>query len=107
MKFSTIEERTRRKIGAFEYKYCHYTEFDYSFLKKCLFRKKNGAHSTTTYSEIYIMLDTETSKDHITEYDADGKPIPQDNHIVVWTISMRAFHENICTLYGRKPTELM
>lgn len=107
MKFSTIEERTRRKIGAFEYKYCHYTEFDYTFLKKCLFRKKNGAHSTTTYSEIYIMLDTETSKDHATEYDTDGKPIPQDNHIVVWTISMRAFHENICTLYGRKPTELM
>lgn len=107
MNFRQIEERALRKIrGGLEYKYCYYIEFDYSILKNILCRKKNGSHSDTKYSESYIMLDTETSKSHGTEYDKDGKAIPQINHICAWTISIRAFHHNICTLRGSNPVEL-
>lgn len=31
----------------------------------------------------------------------------KDNIIVIWTLSIRLFDINICTLYGRKPSELM
>lgn len=108
MKYADIEKRAARKLaGRLDYTYCYYLEFDFSILKYILSRKKNGSKSDTTYSESYIMLDTETSKQHPTEYDKDGKAIPQDNHIVCWTISIRAFHTNICTLRGSKPSELM
>lgn len=30
-----------------------------------------------------------------------------DNHIVIWTLSIRMFDLNIATLYGRKPSELI
>lgn len=107
MKFSDIEKRARRKIGVLNYTYCYYLEFDFTILNKILKRKRNGSHSDVTYSESYIMMDTETSKDHPAEFDPTGKAIPQHNHIVCWTLSIRAFHENICTLRGSKPSELM
>ena len=110
MRYSDIEARTKRRIlksdpSYFNYKYCYYLNFDYSKLNKTLSRKKNGSRSKITYSETYIMFDTESSKDHFTEYDKDGKAITQENHICAWTISIRAFHENIVTLRGNKPSE--
>lgn len=108
MKISTIEARAGNKIRSLlKYKYCYYIEYDYSILSNILCRKKNGSHSDKTYSLAYIMLDTESSKDHPTEYDKKGAPIPQDNHLCAWTISIRAFHTNLCTLRGSKPSELM
>lgn len=107
MRYADIQKRAAGKLtGRLEYTYCYYLEFDFSILKYILSRKKNGSKSKLTYSEAYIMLDTETSKDHATEYDKDGKAIPQENHLVCWTISIRAFHTNICTLRGSKPSEL-
>ena len=107
MNFTQIENRAFRKIRErFEYKYCYYLEFDFSLLNFILSRKKNGSHNDVKYSEAYIMLDTETSKDHETEFDKEGKPIPQINHICAWTLSIRAFHQNICTLRGSRPDEI-
>lgn len=37
---------------------------------------------------------------------APAEPI-KDNHIVVWTLSIALFNIDICTLYGRKPTQLI
>lgn len=31
----------------------------------------------------------------------------KDNHICAWTISIRAFNMNFCTLWGRKPSEMI
>lgn len=31
----------------------------------------------------------------------------KDNHVCLWTISLRAYHYNIVTLYGYKPSEMM
>lgn len=108
MKYSDIEDRRARLLGSkLDYQYVYYLEYDYSILSNILCRKKNGSRSRLTYSEAYIMLDTETSKDHETEYDKEGVAIPQINHIVAFTCSIRAFHKNLCTLRGSKPSELI
>ena len=107
MKYSTMEERRARKLGeALNYKYLYYLEWDYSTLDNFMCRKKNGSRNDITYSEAYIMLDTETSKDHPIEFDKSGKAIEQINHICAFTCSIRAFHKNIVTLRGSKPSEL-
>ena len=108
MNFRQMEERTARKLGArLEYKYCYYIEFDYSILNSILSRKKNGSRSDTTYSECYIAFDTETSKKHEPQKTYFGRYVPQENHICAWTISIRAFHRNICTLRGSRPSEIV
>lgn len=108
MNYRTIEERALRKISArLHYQYCYYTEFDFTILNETLSRKKNGVKSDIRYSEVYIMFDTETSKEHEVIYDHEGKAIPQRNHICCWSLSIRAFHTNICTLRGAKPSELV
>ena len=107
MKFSSVEARRASQLGdALDYKYIYYQEWDYSILDNFLCRKKNGSRDDITYSECYIMLDTETSKDHPIEYDKNGKVIDQVNHLCAFTCSIRAFHKNIVTLRGTKPSEL-
>ncbi|MBR3140278.1 MAG: hypothetical protein IKF11_05375 [Methanobrevibacter sp.] len=61
------------------------------------------------------MIDTESSKKHEDVYEykkhKDGSIekiyLPDDNHVVIWTLSIRLFEIDICTLYGRKPSELI
>ena len=55
-------------------------------------------------ANVWIMLDTETSKKHLNEWDKD-KPIVVENHVVLYTISIRVFHHNLMTIYGRTPSE--
>ena len=97
------------------YKMLYYTNFDYSILSNVIYKKRKGKCVHDTYNEVLIMFDTETSKEHKTEYKkiTSGKhkgelqSIPQNNHVVAWTISIRFFHMNIVTLYGTKPSELI
>lgn len=42
--------------------------------------------------------------DYIISYDPPAEC--KDNHVVVWTVSIRLFDLNIVTLWGRKPSEL-
>lgn len=78
------------------YEYIYWSDFDYSCLKYILVGKQ-FAKVTRTYNDIIIMADTETSK--------NDDPESIDNHIVVWTLSARAYGVNLFTLYGRTPTE--
>lgn len=79
-----------------EYKCVFYQDYDFSDLDEIMYIKKRGRGSRA-YSDCIMMLDTETSK----KYEGDNV---SENHIVAWTISIRAFHTNICTLYGHKPS---
>ena len=79
----------------------YWTDFDYGLLDQIRIVKRPSKKESTTYNDIIIMLDTESSKDHKPK---DRKDIGE-NHIVVWTISLRAYHHNMVTLYGRKPDE--
>ena len=79
------------------YKLYHYSEFDYSLLKRILTITRAGKGERLSFADCVIMADTETSK--------SKRRI--DNHICAWTISIRAYHQNICTLYGHKPSTMV
>lgn len=83
-------------LAAYGYHFQFYTDFDYSVLSKITWVHYRGyGEDHITMNDAIIMADTETSKKSISEH----------NHVVAWTISIRALHVNVCTLYGRKPSE--
>lgn len=96
-----------------QYKRYYYSDFNYRILQNCIVRKYNS-WSRDTYNDITIMIDTETSKKRDAVYREITKKgrktleyVPYYNHIVIWTMSIRLFNLDICTLYGRKPSELI
>lgn len=90
------ESRKAYLMTYHSYKLWHWNQFNYSILNNIMYRKKAGRGDNNTFNECIIMCDTETSK--------KDASVVGENHIVAWTISIRAFELNICTLYGRKPT---
>ena len=80
----------------------YWTDFDYALLDQIrTVKRPSKKGKSKTYNDIIIMLDTESSKDHV--------PVSRDdiaeNHIVIWTISLRAYGSNMVTLWGRRPDE--
>ena len=119
-----VYEIKRKYIEKYnQYSMCHYTQFNYDILSKAILKryKAGRGDNKTTYNDIIIMCDTETSKsaENTTYYkkksitDKDGNETikniltynPVENYVVAWTISMRAFEMNIVTLYGNTPDE--
>lgn len=84
------------------YRRCYYKNFPYDKLDKISYIKRPGRvkdeDKDTTFNDIIIMADTETSRKKEGEIG--------QNHVVAWTISLRAYGKNICTLYGTKPSEM-
>lgn len=107
------------------YAMCHYSQFNYDILHNAILKRRKAGRgdNQTTYNDIIIMCDTETSKSqHNTTYyetkavtTRDGnlsykkllKYNPVENYVVAWTISMRAYGMNIATLYGNTPEEFV
>ena len=92
-----------------KYKMVFWDQWDYSFLTtNIMYYKKKGKYRSGTYNDVIIMGDTETSKDHDSyTWDEFGNEEPMPNHVCAWTISIRAYHKNIVTLYGAKPSEMV
>lgn len=92
------------------YKMKYWERFNYKVLTNIMYETRSGSGSHDKYNDVIIMADTETSKKRENEYtyDKHGKRtvIAYDNHVVAWTISIRAFNRNIVTLYGAKPSDL-
>ena len=88
------------------YSRCQWDDWDYSNLNliRTVTRpgKKKKKKKKEIYNAVIMMFDTESSKDHKPANRADIC----ENHIVIWTLSIRAYHYNIVTLYGRRPDEL-
>lgn len=89
-----------------EYKLTYYNEFDYSQLNNVPYVRRSGRGDNSSYNDVIIMCDTETSKGKENLYDLKGCYMPQQNHVVAWTISIRTCNRNIVTLWGHKPSEL-
>lgn len=109
-----IHKEYEEKVRDIKYKFCHYKQFDYNLLRYIWDLKTAGNGERTSYNDVIIMADTETSKkkpDTIEIIRKKGKARKQwktgENHVVCWTISIRAYHHNIVTLYGRKPSKLI
>ena len=100
------------------YKRYFFKDFNYNILQNAIVRKFNS-WGNETYNDLTMMIDTETSKKRKDVYiertikRVNGKTEvvkeyqPFNNHVVVWTLSIRLFELDICTLYGRKPSELI
>ena len=86
----------------YKYKMVFWDKFDYDILSRnIMYYKKKGKFQKGTWNDVIIAADTETSKGHEVTKD------PSANHVCAWTISIRAYHCNICTIYGTKPSEMM
>ena len=94
------------------YKMEYWESWDYSILGRIrtLYRRGRGREDRPSYNDVLIMADTETSKKHPNEYreEKDGTKVavPVHNHVVAFTVSIRAYHHNIVTLWGRRPSDL-
>ena len=93
-----------------QYKMVHYNDFDYEVLNNIMWITRAGKAKgkRKTYNNCIIMCDTETSRKKL-KNSPQIKKLPsghkaRENHVVAWTISIRAFDMNIVTLYGHKPT---
>lgn len=69
--------------------------FDYGLLQNIYIRTRYNYHGQPTVNDAIFFLDTETSKsrDRL------------DNYIVLWTLTIRVFGQNLVTLYGQKPSD--
>ena len=85
-----------------KYKMVSWDKFDFDILSRnIMYYKKKGKFQKGTWNDVIIAADTETSKGH--EVSAD----PMPNHVCAWTISFRAYHCNIVTIYGTRPSEMI
>ena len=102
-----------------QYQRFYFKDFNYKILQNAVVRKYNS-WGNETYNDLTMMIDTETSKKRTDQYEdvehidrLSGKKYiekvykPYDNHVVIWTLSIRLFDIDIATLYGRKPSELI
>lgn len=87
-----------QKHNKYELKF--WSDFNYKILNNVMYYKRAGRGSNNTYNDVIIMADTETSKR------TSDKSVIDENHIVCWSIAIRAFNMNIVTLYGGKPSEM-
>lgn len=98
-RYELVKIRKEWFRSEWQYQMCEWLKFDYSVFRKILYFNRNGRGSNTSVSDCIIMADTETSKK------IAGTVC--ENHVCAWTISIRAFDMNICTLYGRKPSHMV
>lgn len=93
----------------YEYVLTDWDVWDYSILRMLNTLSKTSYKDNRRINDVIIMADTETSKNKPTRYvkkkDGTKKPITQENHLVCWTITIRAYGYNIVTLRGRRPSE--
>lgn len=82
-----------------KYQLIRWDKYKYRKLKNIMYQARAGRSDHDTYSDCIIMADTETSK-------GVQKGIAE-NHLCAFTLSIRAFDQNIVTLYGSKPSEFI
>ena len=92
----TVNKAYFNELG---YRRLYHADFDYSELSHIMQRRQRGKGTKKRYNDVIIMADTETSK-----------AVPDTvciNHVCLWTISLRAYHANIVTLWGTKPSDMV
>lgn len=108
MRYKDLESRRARKLApSLNYSYCYYLDWDYSILNHVLTRKRNGSKSKVDFAEAWIMLDTETSRSEPLTKGMFGRYKQSENYVVAFTLSIRIFGTNVCTLRGSKPSEVI
>lgn len=100
------------------YNMLHYSLFNYDVLDNVFYRKKSGKNNDTSYNDIVIMFDTETSKckantTYIKYKKVNDRRVKQtkyntvNNYVVAWSMCLYALDRPIVTLWGHRPSELV
>ena len=107
----TIAQERKLKLNSVEYNFVKYPHHNLRFLQNVANHKSKG----TTFNDIIISIDTETSKTGINKYKEikhkngciETKIKPIENMIVCWTITIASYEKILLTIYGRKPSEMV
>ena len=80
------------------YQFVHHSQFRYEILDNIMYSRRPGKGKNKTYNDCIIMFDTETSKKKL-KNSPQSSTLPsgrkaRENHVVAWTLSIRAFHLN-------------
>lgn len=94
----------------YPYQFEYFENIDWEVLRYVRVLGRRGRGRTGTYNQCYIMADTETSKKpYTTPIYNEGKEIRRttENHVVAWTVSVRAWGINLLTAWGRRPSDMV
>ena len=93
-------QRACDSLFSIPYGMFYFTDFDYSRLQyiNTVTRVSKKHKTNQLFNDCFIMADTETSKK------IPGTIGP--NHVCAWSLAIRAYHRNVCTIWGTKPDEL-
>ena len=94
-----LYEIRKNYIQSRKYVRCYWDNYNYSILQNIMYVYQAGKKDPESFDDAIIMIDTETSK--------KNKTGVHENHVVMFTISIRAFDHNIVTLWGRNPVDLV
>lgn len=86
----------------------HYSDFDFSICSKCPVSQARGKNKTRL-NELFIMLDTETSKSGADEYNVVNRQKKyklNPNYIVAWSMAINIYGMDIVTIYGDSPDQI-
>ena len=99
---TAIHKKSVRALAEAGFQVCRWDQFNYDLLKFIMVRKRSGM-SKKTYGDVIMMADTETSRKMEHPGEAEEE---HHNHVCAWSLAIRAYHMNICVLWGKKPSEL-
>lgn len=99
MNRQTLQKYRQKFWDKWNYNFIFWDRFNYDYLSNIMYIKRAGRNENDTYNDCIIMFDTETSK-------KDPAVVGQ-NHVVAFTVSIRAFNKNIVTLWGKRPDDLV
>ena len=89
----------KKYFEKWKYNFIFWDRFNYDYLSNIMYIRRAGRNENDTYNDCIIMFDTETSK--------KDPGVVGENHVVAFTVSIRAFNKNIVTLWGRRPDDLV
>lgn len=92
-------ERCERIKALTPYQFIHYSLYDFSILNNITASGYDYYLNKRKHANCFIMADTETSK-------GKTRAKAEPNHVVIWTISIRAMGFNWVTVWGNKPSDL-
>ena len=100
------EERTALYYARHEYLFEYVADCPFGLLGHCPIDQARG-NDKTRLNELFIMLDTETSKSGADQKLPDGRYQINDNYIVAWSASFNILGLDVMTIWGDAPEQIV
>lgn len=99
------EERNVLRVARLPYSFVYHSDFDPVICRFFPVDQARGQNKTRL-NEVFIMLDTETSKSGPDQQLPDGRYLTNDNYIVAWSLSINVYGLDIATVWGDSPDQI-